>query len=181
LNNAINDQIKNELESYYLYLSMAAWLHSRSLDGMGHWMRCQAHEEMIHAMKLFDHVIERGGEVKLLDLKQLKTAWSSPLEAFQDADNHEKFITDKIRDLTKLCREESEFPSEPTLAWFNEEQIEEESHTGKIVADLERIGESKEGLLMIDRELAARVFPAGSPFDPVAVSAPCPPPPPYST
>jgi ferritin len=48
LNDAINEQIKNELESYYIYLSMAAWFHSRSLDGMGHWMRCQAHEEMIH-------------------------------------------------------------------------------------------------------------------------------------
>ena len=170
LRDAMNEQVKNELESYYIYLSMAAYFHGQNLDGMAHWMRCQAHEEMIHAMKLFDHVIERGGEVKLLDLKQLKTAWSSPLEAFQDADKHEKFITGKINDLTKICREESEFPSEPTLAWFNEEQIEEESHTGKIVADLERIGESKEGLLMIDRELAARPFPVGSPFDPTAAA-----------
>jgi ferritin len=168
LNNAINDQIKNELESYYIYISMAAWLHSRSLDGMGHWMRCQAHEEMIHAMKLFDHIIERGGKVRLLNLKQLKTTWKSPLQAFRDADKHEKFISGKIRDLTKVCREQSEFPSEPILAWFNEEQIEEESNTGKIVADLERVEKGKEGLLMIDRELGGRAFPAGSPFDPVA-------------
>ncbi len=171
LRDAMNEQVKNELESYYIYLSMVAYFHGQNLDGMAHWMRCQAHEEMIHAMKLFDHIIERGGEVKLLDLKQLKTAWSSPLEAFQDADNHEKFITGKIMDLTKVCREESEFPSEPILAWFNEEQIEEESHSGKIVADLERIGESKEGLLMIDRELAARAFPPGSPLDPAAAAA----------
>jgi ferritin len=171
LRDAMNEQVKNELESYYIYLSMVAYFHGQNLDGMAHWMRCQAHEEMIHAMKLFGHIIERGGEVKLLDLKQLKTAWSSPLEAFQDADKHEKFITGKISDLTKVCREESEFPSEPTLAWFNEEQIEEESNTGKIVADLERIGESKEGLLMIDRELAARAFPPGSPLDPTAGSA----------
>lgn len=170
LRDAMNEQVKNELESYYIYLSMVAYFHGQNLDGMAHWMRCQAHEEMIHAMKLFDHIIERGGEVKLLDLKQLKTSWSSPLEAFQDADEHERFITGKIKDLTKVCREESEFPSEPILAWFNEEQIEEESNTGKIVADLERIGESKEGLLMIDRELAARAFPPGSPLDPAAAA-----------
>jgi len=34
LNDTINEQIKNELESYYIYLSKAAWLHARSLDGM---------------------------------------------------------------------------------------------------------------------------------------------------
>lgn len=168
LRDAMNEQIKNELESYYIYLSMAAYFHKENLDGMAHWMRCQAHEEMIHAMKFFDHILERGGEVELLDLAQLKTGWSSPLEAFQDAFSHEQFISGKIRDLTQVCREEKEFPSEPVLAWFNEEQIEEEASTGKIAADLERVAGSKEGLLMIDRELGARAFPAGSPFDPAA-------------
>jgi ferritin len=171
LRDAMNEQIKNELESYYIYLSMAAWFHEENLDGMAHWMRCQAHEEMIHAMKLFDHILERGGKVKLLNLKQIKTDWSSPLQAFKDADNHEKFISGKIKDLTKICRQTSEYPSEPTLAWFNGEQIEEESTTGKIVADLTRVGKSKEGLLLIDRELAGRAYPAGSPFDPVAYSS----------
>ena len=168
LRNAMNEQIKNELESYYIYLSMASYFHSQNLDGMAHWMRCQAHEEMIHAMKFFDHIIERGGEVELLDLAQLKTSWSSPLEAFQDAYKHELFISGKIKDLTKICRAEAEYPSEPILAWFNKEQIEEEASTGKIAADLERVGKSKEGLIMIDRELAARAFPAGSPLDPAA-------------
>ena len=91
LNEAINNQIKNELESYYIYLSMAAYFESASLDGMGHWMRCQAHEEMIHAMKFYQHLIDRGGNVLLQDLRQLKTEWSSPLEAFKDALEHERY------------------------------------------------------------------------------------------
>ena len=170
LRDAMNEQVKNELESYYIYLSMAAYFHSQNLDGMAHWMRCQAHEEMIHGMKFFDHILERGSDVELLDLEQLKTTWSSPLEAFQDAYAHEQFITGKIQDLTKICRDESEYASEPILAWFNGEQIEEEANVSKIVSDLERVADSKEGLLMIDRELAARAFPAGSPMDPVAYS-----------
>jgi len=171
LKNAINEQIKNELESYYIYLSMAAWLHSKSLDGMGHYMRCQAHEEMIHAMKLFNHVIDRGGEVVLQDLKQLKTQWSSPLEVFQDAYAHEKFISGKINDLTAIAREERDYTSEPILAWFSEEQIEEEATASKVAAELEMVGEDKSGLLMLDRELGGRVYPAGSPLDPVAGAA----------
>ena len=171
LNNAINEQIKNELESYYIYLSMAAWLHGKSLDGMGHYMRCQAHEEMIHAMKLFNHVIDRGGEVVLQDLKQLKTQWSSPLEVFQDAFEHEKFISGKISDLTTVAREERDYTSEPILAWFSEEQIEEEASASKVAAELEMVGQDKSGLLMLDRELGGRVYPAGSPLDPVAGGA----------
>jgi len=108
----MNEQIKNELESYYIYLSMVAYFHSRNLDGMAHWMRCQAHEEMIHAMKFYDHIIDRGGTVELLNLKQLKTKWKSPLEAWQDTLEHEKFITAKIHDLVKLSRKENDIASD---------------------------------------------------------------------
>ena len=171
LNAAINDQIKNELESYYIYLSMAAYFHSNSLDGMGHWMRAQAHEEMIHAMKFMEHLLDRGGKVLLQDLKQLKTEWSSPLEAFQDALEHEKFISGKINDLTTIAREERDYASEPLLAWFTDEQIEEEATAGKVTDELAMIGEDKSALLMMDRELGARPYPPGSPLDPAAASA----------
>ena len=171
LNDAMNEQIKNELESYYIYLSMAAWLHSKALDGMGHYMRVQAHEEMLHAMKFFNHLIDRGGKVALKDLKQLKIQWKSPLEVFQDAFEHEKFISKKINDLMSIARQEKEYASEPLLAWFTDEQIEEESNANKITEQLEMIGADKSGLLMLDRELAARAYPPGSPLNPVAAQA----------
>jgi ferritin len=171
LNDAMNEQIKNELESYYIYLSMAAWLHSKALDGMGHWMRVQAHEEMLHAMKFFNHLIDRGGKVGLKDLKQLKAQWKSPLEVFRDAFEHEKFISKKINDLMSIARQEKEFASEPLLAWFTDEQIEEESNASKITEQLEMVGADKSGLLMLDRELAARAYPPGSPLNPVAAPA----------
>jgi len=170
LEQAINDQIKNELESYYIYLSMAAYFHSISLDGMAHWMRCQAHEETHHAMKFFDHLNDRGGKVVLQDLKQLKTEWSSPLKAFQDAYDHEKFISGKINDLITICREEKEYATEPLLAWFADEQVEEEVSTGKIADELSMVGDDKTALLMLDRELAQRAYPAGSPFDAAAAN-----------
>ena len=168
VNEAFNEQIKNELESYYIYLSMAAYFHSVSLDGMAHWMRVQAHEEMIHAMKFMDHIIDRGGKVTLLDLKQLKTQWSSPLEAWEDAYQHEQFISSKINELTTIAREERDYPSEPMLAWFSSEQIEEEATSGKIANEVGMVGDAKSGLILLDRELGQRAFPAGSPFDPAA-------------
>ncbi len=166
VNDAMNEQIKNELESYYIYLSMAAYFHSISLDGMAHWMRIQAHEEMEHAMKFMDHIIDRGGKVNLMNLQQLKNEWSSPLEAWEDAYKHEQFISSKINDLTTISREEKDYPSEPLLAWFAAEQIEEEATSGKIADEVAMVGDAKAGLILLDRELGARAFPAGSPLDP---------------
>ena len=165
---ALNEQIKNEMESAYIYLSMAAYFHSLSLDGMAHWMRCQAHEETVHAMKFMDHLIDRGAAVKLRDLSILKTEWASPAEAWKDAYAHEQFITGKINDLTTIAREVKDYQSEPLLAWFTEEQIEEEATSSKIAGEMEMVEGSKSALLMLDRELGGRAFPAGSPFDPVA-------------
>jgi ferritin len=153
---AFNEQIKHELESAYIYLSMVAYFNSAGLDGMAQWMRVQTKEEVEHAMKFFDHINERDGRVELQPLKPLKMDWSSPLEAFQDAYEHEQFITGKIHDLVKLAREEGDEPGGIFLQWFVTEQVEEEANASKIVQMLERIGDAGHGLLMLDRELGKR-------------------------
>jgi ferritin len=168
LSQAFNEQITHELESFYLYLSMATYFHQRNLDGMAHWMRCQAHEEMTHAMKFMDHVNDRGGRVVLRNLAQLKTDWDSPRHAFAEAHAHEQFISGRINQLTTIAREQRDYASEPMLAWFSSEQIEEEATASKICAQLEMIGGDTSALLMLDRELGSRAFPPGSPLDPGA-------------
>lgn len=166
--NAMNDQINYELESYYIYLSMAAYFSSLNLDGMAHWMRVQAHEEMIHAMKFFDHIIDRGGKVQLKDVKQLKTTWSNPKEAWDNAYEHEQLITSRINNLLAISRSNQDYASEPLLAWFVNEQIEEEVNTSKISQQMSLIKDDSQGLFMLDKELSTRPFPPGSPFDPMA-------------
>lgn len=163
MQDAMNEQIKHELESAYLYLSMVAYFHSESLDGMAQWMTVQAQEELAHAMKFFNHIDERDGRVELKALSQPQKEWASPLEAYKAAYNHERFITDKINDLVKLASEEGDHAAGILLQWFVTEQVEEESSTLKVVDLLERIGDSGHGLIMADRELGTRsVGPAES-------------------
>ena len=38
---AINDQIKAEFDSAYIYLGMAAYFEDSNLPGMAHWMKKQ--------------------------------------------------------------------------------------------------------------------------------------------
>jgi len=157
---AMNEQIKHELESAYLYLAMAAYFHSLGFDGMAQWMRVQTQEEMVHAMKFFDHIRDRGGRVELLALAQPKRDWPSALAAFQESYEHEQFVTSKINALIKIVAEEADYPAGALLQWFATEQVEEEASTSRIAQMLERIGDSATGLIMLDRELGKRTFAA---------------------
>lgn len=56
----INTQIKLELYSAYLYLSMAAYFESENLPGFASWMKKQAGEEQEHALKFFEYLNDRG-------------------------------------------------------------------------------------------------------------------------
>ena len=158
---AFNVQIREEMDSAYLYLSMAAYFESRGLDGMARWMRSQTAEEVAHAMRFFDYIAERGGRVALEALKQPQGEWASPLAAFQAAYQHEQFITSKIGELVDLATAERDHASNAMLQWFVNEQVEEEATVSKIAEQLERIGDSGNGLLMLDRELGQRMIPSG--------------------
>lgn len=162
MQDAMNEQIKHELESAYLYLAMVAYFRAESLDGMAQWMTVQSQEEVAHAMKFLNHIDKRDGRVELKALSQPQKEWASPLEAFKSAHEHERFITGKINDLVKLASEEGDHAAEIMLQWFVTEQVEEESSTLKVVELLERIGESGHGLIMADRELGTRSAPAES-------------------
>ncbi len=156
MQDALNEQIKYELESGYLYLSMASYFHDQGLEGMAHWMMIQEKEERAHAMKIFDHLINRDGRVELRALAEPKREWASALETFKAAYQHEQFITGRIDELVRLAAQEGDNPAWVMLQWFVTEQVEEEASTFRIVGMLERIGPSGNGLFMLDRELGKR-------------------------
>lgn len=169
---AFNEQIMHETYSAWLYLSMAAWLESEGFEGMGQWMRVQTQEELTHAMKFFNHILERGGSVELLAIEKPPASWESPLAAFEAALKHEQFITGKINELMALSLRENDFASKTMLQWFVDEQVEEEDNATKNVQNTKMVGGKGQGMLMLDREMGQRTFvypPAiASPASPAA-------------
>ena len=156
LNEAINKQINAELYSAYLYLSMAAYFESSNLPGAANWMRLQSQEELAHAMKFFDHIHERGGQVQLMAIDAPPIEFEAPLAVFKMAYEHEQKVTGMIHDLYKLAVEQNDYPALSMLQWFVDEQVEEEQSALAVVEQLEMIGDNKMGLFMIDRELGQR-------------------------
>jgi ferritin len=157
---ALNDQLNEELFSAYLYLSMSAHFSSINLNGMAGRMRIQAQEEMTHAMKFYDHIIERDGAVQLKQIKSPQASWKSTLDAFQAAYKHEQHISDRINKLVTQALGEDDHATNNFLQWFVAEQVEEEASALEIVDQLKLIGKDTSTLFMLDRELGSRTFVA---------------------
>jgi ferritin len=165
LEKALNDQINAELHSAYLYLSMAAYFESLNLDGSANWMRIQTQEEIMHGMKIFDYIIERGGRVLLRPIEGPATKWASPLAAFEAALKHEIMMTGRVNKLANLAQAEKDNATNNLMQWFVNEQVEEEAQVDDIVNKIKLLGKDGPGLFMLDRELKQRVLPPATPSE----------------
>jgi len=153
---AFNKQINAETWSAYLYWSMATWFDAQGLKGFANWMRCQAQEEMVHAMKFYTFLHDRGGRVLLGAMEEPPGEWDSALAVFQAAYEHECYVTGRINDLVDLAGAEKDHAAAAFLQWFVTEQVEEEASASEIVQMLEMAGPKGRSLLMLDREVGAR-------------------------
>jgi ferritin len=156
IQDAMNEQMKSEFYAAYQYLSMAAYCESENLPGFAHWMRTQAQEETLHAMKFYDFILDRNGRVVLQAVEEPVVEFGSPLEVFERALEHEQRVTAMINDLYGLAVRENDYASQTFLQWFVTEQVEEEKNAGDVVETLKMIGDRSEALFLLDRELGRR-------------------------
>lgn len=157
---AFNKHINHEFYSSYLYLSMAAYCEFINLPGFAHWMRLQSQEEYGHAMRLFDFVNDRGGQIVLHPIAQPPVEFSSITDVIQQTLDHERQVSSLINKLYELSIQEGDYPAQVHLQWFITEQVEEEKTVVDILEQLKLVGGRGDALLLLDRELAGRTLPA---------------------
>lgn len=90
---AINEQINNELESSYMYQSMGAYFDRDdvALPGFSSLFKHASEEEREHGEKFMSYLNKRGGRVALQDIhKPPKDEWGTGLDALQVALECEK-------------------------------------------------------------------------------------------
>ena len=156
IESTLNDQIKSELESAYLYFSMSAYFEAENLPGFAHWMRVQAKEEFGHVMRYYDYINDRGGRIKLQALGEPEGNYNGPRDVFEKVLAHERSVTKKIHEFYELAAQEKDHPTEVFLQWFINEQVEEEGNPQQILSMIERVGETGPGLLTLDQQLGRR-------------------------
>jgi ferritin len=155
---ALNKHLNMELYSAQLYLSMSSYANYIGLKGAATWFMVQYQEEMAHFMKFYGYINSQGEQVQLGPIQASPADFASLLDLFEKTLAHEQIITRCINDLIDLALTGKDHATQIFLQWFVTEQIEEEENDREIIAKLKLIGDNGQGLLMLDNELAKRVF-----------------------
>ncbi len=158
LEKALNDQINFEIYSAYIYMSMSSYMKSLNLNGFAHWLDIQVKEELAHAVKFYNYIHDRNGNVEFMAIAKPEAGWKSPLHVFEHALEHEKIVTSRINNLVDIAISEKDHAANAHLQWFVNEQVEEEANFFAVVQQLKLAGDSMNNLFLLDKEMATRVF-----------------------
>jgi ferritin len=160
----INEQINREMYSAYLYLAMAARMQEAGYKGVGKWLTIQYHEEMFHAMKFYTYLQDQGAAVELKSLAKPDFKETTIKEIFQHALEHEKGVTKSIHEIAALAREEKDYATDGLAQWYVDEQVEEEKNATEILQTIDLVGNSAQGLFLLNVELGKRDLGVASDF-----------------
>jgi ferritin len=156
IQDALNEQIKHEINSAYIYLAMSAYCESINMPGCARWLKVQWQEELEHSMKLFNYAFDRGGRVTLQAIDRPQADYTSVKDVFTQVLAHEQKVTALINALYGVAVKENDYATQIEVQWFIKEQVEEEKHATEILDTLKIAGESGPSLIMLDRHLGSR-------------------------
>jgi ferritin len=160
---ALNLQMNREFFNSRLYLAMAAYFDSLDLEGATQWMELQSEEERGHAMRIYEHLKERGARPVVSELEAPPKEWDSPLAAFEAAYEHECNVSREFDEHMELAEQEKDNATKMFLQWFIEEQVEEEDSVNSIIQKLKHVEGAPGGMFMMDRMLGERQAGAEEP------------------
>lgn len=153
LADALNDQIKTELEASALYLGMGAYFRRNDWNGFAAFVEEQSQEEREHAMKIYHFLDEVGKEIHVPAVDAPKVKYDSVQEVFERALEAEQNNTASFHELQKIANENNDNAANSLLQWFHDEQVEEENHIEDILVPIQRTEGDERFLNVLDKDL----------------------------
>jgi ferritin len=157
--NGLNEHLKLEFRASHEYLAMAIWLAEHDLPGFSKWMRKQSSDELLHAQRIIDHLVERDQKVILPAVSAPPASWTAAEALCAHILQNEQEVTASINNLYAIAEKTKDRPATVMLQWFVTEQMEEEAAARAVLGRIRLAGNSGVGLLMIDQELATGRVP----------------------
>ena len=151
----LTQQMNNEFYSSNLYLQMSAWCRDNAYEGAAAFFREHAGEEMEHMMRLFDYLDGTGSMPILGKIDAPKSDFESLKDVLELAYKHEQGITNSINELADFSITSRDYPTFNFLQWFLNEQHEEEKLFKTLVDRLLLVGQTGEGLFLVDKEMGS--------------------------
>ncbi|HCL04130.1 MAG TPA: ferritin [Lachnoclostridium phytofermentans] len=156
----LNDQVRKEFYSSYLYLDMSNYYTEQGLDGFANWFKVQAQEERDHAMLFMQYMQNNNLKVTLKAIDSPVNEYTSAMEPLKSSLEHEQSVTDFIHTIYDAAFTVKDFRTMQFLDWFVKEQGEEEKKATDLIKKMELYGNDSKSLYMLDQELGSRVYMA---------------------
>jgi ferritin len=155
--NILNKQVELEFDAALVYYGMYIYFERELFKGFAAWFKHHVGEEMSHAGKIIDHMLERGGSPAIPATKAPKSDYASPLEAMQSALGHEHGNTTGIHACLKVAAETDDPATIEMLQWFVKEQVEEEQWAEEYSQMVAKIEKSMGAMYAFDHRVGSRV------------------------
>ncbi len=166
----LNEHLKLEFRASHEYHAMAIWLAEHDLPGFATWMNKQSSDELLHAQRIIDHIVERDQKAVLPAIAAPPMTWKTAEALCAHVLKNEQDVTASINNLYAMAEKAKDRPATIMLQWFVNEQMEEEAAARAVLGRIRLAGNTGVGLLMIDQELASGSMP-GMPAAPAANGA----------
>jgi ferritin len=151
---AINEQIGCEFSAMLQYVAIAAHFDTETLPELSAYFSRQAEEEKEHALRFVKYVTDTGGRVRIPTIEAPQASFERAEDAVKLSLDQEKKVTAQINKLVHIAKEESDYTTDNFLQWFVQEQLEEVSSMGDLLAIVHRAGE--DNLLRVEEYLARK-------------------------
>jgi ferritin len=162
----LNAQVGHEFAASQQYVAIAVHYDAQTLPRLAAHFYRQAVEERNHALMIVQYLLDADEAVRIPGVEAPQTAFGDVVEPVRLALEQEKRVTAQISELVQLARAEGDLVGEQFLHWFLQEQREEVSSMGALLAVVER---SRDNVMLIEDYLAREA--GGEP----AVEATAPP------
>lgn len=154
----LNEQVRAEFYSSYLYLAFSNYYFDQGLEGFGNWFLIQTQEEKDHAMLFLKYLQNNGIKVELESIDKPVIENEGIGEVLKEQLKHEQYVTGLIHKLYDAAAVEKDYRTMQFLDWFVKEQGEEENNAETMIRRFELFGDDKKSLYMLDNELGARTY-----------------------
>lgn len=158
LEQMLNEQMRNEFYSAYLYLTMQTWFDSRGLDGFKNWYEVQVKEERDHALGIRNFIYKADGTPEFLTIEEPDRDFKGVMDILQRTLAHEQLVTAKINDLMETAQDVKDYKTILFLQWYVTEQVEEEENVRNLIHRFKLAEASDAGILIMDGELEKRQY-----------------------
>jgi len=149
----IIEQLTMERHANAAYSAIAASLSTTPFLGFAKWFYAQGKEELDHAERVFNYIIERGAEPKIEVVEEVAFATKKPTESMNAAAELEASVTEHLVKVGEAAESEGDPLTCQFLIWFLEEQRKSEAVINDFIKQLQLAEGDNAALYLFDHEI----------------------------